>query len=453
MRSRLRGALWALLGVEFLLGIAAIGWRMSRPAPPAANLSRLPAATAADLRRLQQRVATDRPAAWTELGEAFLAYGYFPEAEACLRRAAMQAPRSFAAVYAHAWSLDRLCRLPEAEAQFQAAAALTAGETAGNCWYHIGLNHLRRDDVPQAEQAFVQAGDRYAPAVYALARLHVRSGNNPAALVLIEKLRRDVPLDIATEMLAAQVFRELKNPVAAVRAAERAERSQRQLKLSDHLDYLQPIRSRYGLMARYESVQPLMKHGRMQQAAQAFRSALNGDAPEFTEGMFERGAHLSLMAGQPEAAFELLTRLQQRSSLSPPARHLFGDVLASMGRVEEAVQAWESANRLLPDPLSYRSLADARSQAGQAVSAERDLASSALFKGIESYRANELETAIRELEQARQVLKDDPRPSYYLGETWLGLSQLENARAAWRHCVELDPDHGRALERLEQLPK
>lgn len=453
MKSRIRGALIALVTLEFLLGTSAILWRMSRPAPPAVNLLRLPASTAADLQRLQESVATDRPAAWTELGEAYLAYGFFPQAEACLKRAATQNPHNYAAVYGHAYSLDRLCRLPEADATFQAAAAIAAGETAANCWFHIGMNHLRSDDPRQAEEAFARAGNRYAPAVYALARLHVRSGDSKGALGLIEKLRNEVPFDIATEMLAVQAHRELQNPVEMTRAAERAERSQRQLQLNDYWEYLQAIRSRYGLMARYDAVQPLMKKGRMLLAAQSFRAALDGDAPEYTEGMLERGAHLSFRAGNPEAAFELLNRIRERSSLPPPARHLFGDVLAALGRTAEAIQMWESANRLLPDPLSYRSLSSTHAQGGLAAQAERERALAALFKGIELYRANDLQLAVKELELARQVLTEDARAEFYLGETYLGMSQVERARAAWQRSVELDPDHGRAFERLEQLLK
>ncbi|MEK6261566.1 MAG: tetratricopeptide repeat protein [Planctomycetota bacterium] len=453
MNSRLRLAFAALLVVELALGLGAIRWRLSVAVAPAVNLGRLPASTAADVRRLQQRVGTDRPAAWLELGEAYLAYGYFPQAEACLRRAANLTPHSFAAVYGHAYSLDRLCRLPEAEIRFRTAVAMTNGKAASNCWYHIGLNHLRREDAPQAEQAFLRAGDRHAPAVHARARLLIRSDRNDEALVQIEALRRELTLDIQTEMLAVQAMRALKNPVELARAAERADRSQERLRLSDHWEYLHPIRSRYGLMAQYSRARALTEQGKFPEAAQVFQSMLNSDAPEYSEGMFEQGVRLCLRARQSDDALDVLSRFQKRMLLTPSALHLWGDALGSVGRLDEAIKTWEYANRLLPDGQSYRSLSAAHARVGNPSQAERDLDLAALFQGIGAYRDNELEAALTELERAQRALKDDARPSFYLGETHFALSQYDKARAAYQRCIDLDPDHGRALERLDQLPK
>lgn len=453
MSSRFRGALVALLAVELALGLCAMAWRLSRAAPPPVNLGRLPASTAADIRRLQQRVVTDRPAAWLELGEAYLAYGYFPPAEACLKRAAMLTPRSFAALYAHAYSLDRLGRLPEAEAQFRAAAALTKDEAASNCWYHIGLSHLRREDAQQAEQAFVRAGERYAPAVHARARLLIRSRKSSEALVLIAALRHELSLDIQTEMLAVRAFRELNDSVEMNRAAERAERSTERLRLSDHWEYLHPIRCRYGLMARSAQARAMAEQGNFDAAAQTLKSVLDSESPNDTEGMSEQGARLCMIAGQGNAAIGILTRFQQRMSLPPSAMHLLGDALASAGRIQDAVPMWEAANRRRPDDQSYRQLSAVHAQMNHESQAARDLGWAALIAGMGAYRANQLPVAGQELETARRILKDDARPAFYLGEIAWGSSKIDQARTAYRRCIELDPDHGRALERLEQLPK
>jgi tetratricopeptide (TPR) repeat protein len=443
-----RRVLIVVLTLEFALGAVAIGWRLTRPAFPEANLDRLPVSTAADIRRLQQQVRTDRPAAWTKLGQAYLAYGYFPQAEACLKRAATLSPRDFVAVYGQAYSLDRMGKLTEAEARFRDAAELTRDEQAANCWYHIGICRLRRDDPQQAERAFLRAEDRYAPAVHARAKLLIRAGNSSEALELIDVLRIHVPLDIQTEMLAVQAWRELGDAAELSRAAERAERSQLQLQLTDHWEFLYPIRSQYGLMAELAHGRALAEQGQLSEAARLHATLLAKERPDDTEEMLERAAHLHLRAGQVNEAIEILLRLQKRMSLPPSAMHLLGDLLNSTQRIEDAIAMWESANRLRPDSRSYRLLSAAHRQMKDESQAERNLGHAALASGMDAYRANQLPVALEELQNARQILTDDARPLFYLGETYRALGENDKARAAFEECLKLDPDHGRALERL-----
>lgn len=450
MTSRLRTLLAVLLVIELIAGLGALGWRFTRPAAPTVNLGRLPASTAADLQRLQQQVRSDQPSAWLDLGKAYLAYGYFPEAEACLKRAIKLSPKNFDAVFAHAYSLDRLCRLPESNAEFREAAILTAGSGAANCWYHIGVNHLRMDDAQQAEQAFGRAGD-FPAAVHARAKLLARSGKAAEAVALIESLRREVPMDIHTEMLAVQVFRELNQPVEIAKAAERAERSQQKLRLSDHWEYLHPIRARYGMMAQYARAQGLVQQEQVPASAEAYQLLLKDTDPEFTDGMFEQAVGLQLMAGRADVATQMLERFGKRLSLSPVAIHLQADALLQSGKVDQAIPLWESANRFRPDPQSYHALSVAHEKKGEKQQAERDKAMAALFRGIDAYRHDHLPEALRDLGAASKVLTDDARPWFYAGEVNYAMSRLSEARKAYARCVELDPDHGRALERLELL--
>lgn len=446
-----RQVLIALVVVEVFIGLAAIRWRLSLPVVPEANLSRLPASTAREIQRLQSAARSGRQPEWLELGEALLAYGYFPQAEVCLRYASEKSPDDFRSVYAHAYSLDRLCRLPEAEAQFRAAARLTQGQRANNCWYHIGLGHLRRDNTVEAEQALIRARD-YPPAVHTRARLMIRSGRAKEAQALIEILRKELKLDVQTEMLAVQVSRELGNSTELHKAEERAERSQQKLRLSDHWEYLHPIRARYGLMAEYSRAQELAGQGKLGPAVQVFQSMLQNEDPDQTDGFFEQGAYMLLLAGKSDEALNLLTRSSDRMGLSPAAMHLMGDARLAQNRPDEAVKAWETANRLRPDNHSLRSLSAIHARSGLG-SPPQEQALAMVVEGISAYRANDLEAAKKNLEQAARVLTDDSQCWYYLGETHLALSQLDQARSAWRRCVEIDQDHGRALERLSQFPE
>jgi len=452
MSRRIPWLFLLVIAIELLAGISALVFKSAPPQVPEVNLSRLPDSTAAAIQQLQRQAETGTAAAWQELGEAYLAYGYFPAAEASLRYAVTLAPQSFSTVYAHAYSLDRLCRLPEAEAQLTAAAMLTGGRPEGNCWYHIGLSHLRREDAEQAERGFRRARD-YPPAVHARARLMIRNGQSAGALPLLESLRTELPLDIQTEMLAVQASREQGELIALVQAAERAERSQQRLSLSDHWEYLQPIRNRYGMMARFARSMSLMSEGKGGQAADEYRALLDSEGPEYTDGMFEQGARLLLLAGQSDQALTILTRFQSRLSLSPGARHLLGDALANRHRIDEAIAQWESGNRLRPDDLVYQSLATVHRQQGEGGRADTELGLAALYGGVAAYRANSLSTAREELAKASRIFPKDPRPWFYLAEIELASLQIEKACALYQCCLEIDPNHGRAAERLSILRK
>lgn len=443
--------MWIILVVELVVGGGAIAWRLSSPAVPMVNLNRLPAMTAADIQRLQKRAASDQPAAWQELGEAYLAYGYFPAAEACLRRSARLTPQSFAAVYAHAYSLDRLCRLPEAAAEFQAAARLTNGNYAGNCWYHIGVSHLRRDNVEQAELALARASEFSAPASLVRARLLIRAGKCEEALTLLENVRREFPADIETEMLSVKACRALDRPVDMILAAERAERAELKIRFSDHWEYLHPIRSRYGMMAQLGRSRELMERGDLRQAAELYQTIIDGDDLDHTDGMFEQGVRLLLLSGRPQDADRILSRYQQRMALSPGARHLRGDILAELGRIEEAETVWKDAVSLRSDEQIYESLASISDRRGNVKDAERNRGFAALFRGIDAYRANQLESARQDLDRAEKLLPDDPRPLLSLGEVFLAQGHQENAREAYSRCLAIDPNCGKAADRLEQL--
>lgn len=449
-RSRL--IVLVVLG-EIIVGLGAIVWRISGTAAPEANLKRLSASTAADIQRLQLQVRSNSLAAWLELGEAYLAYGYFPQAEACLRRAVLLAPENFPAVYAHAYALERLCQLPQAIAEFQLAASLSRGESFSNCWYHIGLCYLKQEKVDAAETAFLQAGEKYAPALHARARILIRNGRTHDALELIETLRRKLALDIQTEMLAHQAYRQLQDAFRMAQSAERAERSFPKLRLADHWEYLHPIRTRYGLMAKHRVSQDLMEQGKSHHAAADFQKMLDEEPPDFTDGMFEQGVRLSLVTGRVDIAEQILRRFQKRMALSPPALHLWGDVMATVGNLEEATQVWEKANQLLPDEESFRSLAAVYSEAGDTAQVEQNKGFAALHTGIVAYRQNQLDVAMTQLGQAKKVLPQECQIEYYFGEINFAKGELERAREAFHACLKINPDYERARERLDSLAK
>lgn len=447
--TRIRGLLVLLLLTELVGAAAFIGWHWSRASPPTPDLSRLPRSTAADLKRLQEATRTARPDAWRELGEALLAYGYFVEAEVCLRHSATLDPNDFAAVYGWAYSLDRMGRTREAHQHFEAAARLADPDMLRTCLYQLARNHLRDEDAAAAERAFALV-DKFPPADYQRARLLVSLGRAAEAMSLVTRLENAYPGDLNVQLLAMQVDRSAGDDGAAAEHADRAERSFTQLRLSDHWVYLHPIRSRYGLHAELARVEEANSAKQLTVAALQFEVLVRENDPERLIDKLATGAELELRAGRPDKAQRCLQMLAERTAIHPTALHLLGDAWLQLGQPQKAREAWQRANRLRPRSESHARLAELFEQDGDTARAQRERGLARQVAGIQAFRQNQLPQAIKLLEQAVQLAPDEARSWFYLGEVRRLLSQGQGAAEAYRRCVALNPDHGRALVRLEE---
>jgi len=448
--TRGRRKLWIAIGLELLAAMALIGWRLTRSAPPEANLSRLPTTTATELRVLQARVWSDSAARWQELGEAYLAFGYFAEAEPCLRLAVERSPEQSTAVFAHACSLERLGRLAEANEQFAKAATLDHGRQAQTCHSRIARNCLRLDDVPNAEAAIAKAPALLAARVER-ARLLVRTGRARDALPILNGLREDNELEVRTEMIAVQAFRELGRPRDAATAAERAERAVDRFRVADHGAQLQPIRARYGLAAVMSRAEQLDRAGRPAEAAAQFDRALANASWDVLEPWIATAARLDMMALRYEAALEKLDRLATRMDVSPPARLIWGAVLAETDQLDRAIEQWRQASAAQPTAQLHRALAQGLLARGNSDEARRERSTARLQQAIDYYHANDLANALSELEATRSELPDEPRMWYYLGVVFAAMDQPVRAHNAFSRCLTLDPLYGRARYRVTLL--
>ncbi len=446
--TRIRGLLVLLVLAELVGTGVFIGWHGSRPSPPTPDLSRLPLSTAADLKRLQEAARTARPDAWRELGEAFLAYGYFVEAEVCLQHAATRDSNNFAAAYGWAYSLDRMGRTREAHHRFQVAARLAGPDMFRSCLYQQARNHLRDEDAAAAERAFALV-DKFPPADYQRARLLVSLGRAAEAASLIARLENAYSGDLNVRLLAMQANRSAGNHAAAAEHADRAERSFSQLRMSDHWVYLHPIRSRYGLHAALARVEAANDAKQLIDAALQFEAIVQQTDPEYLLDKLAVGADLELRAGRPDQALRLLQMLGERMAIPPTALHLLGDALSGVGQTQKARAAWEHANRLRPRAESHARLVSLFEQEGDSARAERERGLVKLAAGIQAFRQNQLTLALQLLEQAVKSAPLEARAWFYLGEVRRLLSQPKAAIDAYQRCVALSPHHGRALARLE----
>jgi tetratricopeptide (TPR) repeat protein len=436
-----------VIALELVAAAALAGWRLTRSRPPELNLTRLPPSTANALESLRQQVWKDGGAAWLELGEASLAFGYCAEGEACLREAVARLPDHYTAVFMHACSLERVGRLEEANRQFKSAAALGGRRESQICLSHIGRNCLRQGDVPGGRGGLTACPDLPAAQVE-LARLLARTGRAAEALPILTPLRRGSSLDVRTEMVAVQVFRELGRSKEAAEAAERADRAMGHFRIANPLDVLEPIRARYGLNAILARGAQFDRANDTVAAARIFDEVYEATPVEFLEMMIQTGARMDLQNHHAEAALAKYDALSQRMDLHPDVRQVWGSALAEAGQMDKALKQWRRALAAQPTAMLHRLLGDALAAQGDADAARREHLAARLQQAVDHYRSNQLAPAVAELDSLSRESPDNPRLFLYRGLVYSAMGRAASAEEDFRKCLEIDPFNGKARDHL-----
>lgn len=457
--NRLTALLLVVIVAELVAG-AAVWYRKpeapAMPERPVPDLSLVDPATAAQLRDQAARCQT--PTEWAALGESYMAYGYFPEGEACYRYAKEKEPEN--AVRAHEWAfaVERLGRLAEANTGYEEAVRLGHPDPGG-CWYYVGRNHLRMGNTQRAGEAFEKAGDQPA-ARYEVAKLLARGGKPDEAVPILERLAVRYPTAVQPPLLRHRIELLRDSPLAVV-YADRANRIHPLPSdpMSSHLptpfdrDWkrLEDTHERLGAANEVRAAREAMKAGDLATAGQRARAALAaGWAPDAADAL----AEVEFRMGRPVEAARLLQEIVDRAGPSAPILDGLGDALLAAGRPDAAVRAWTRATELgigATAKMPHLKLAQYYRKAGNAAAANRYESRAWLAAGHDVFWAGRYAEARLPFEKAVEF---DPRLAagwFYLGEVRRLTGRPDEARVAYRWCLDIDPNFGRALTGLALL--
>ncbi len=448
--KRLIRWLTAILLIELVGALGVVVWRVSRPAAPIPEMSRLDDQTAAALRDLAADVWRDTALKWRELGEAYMAFGYFPEAELCLSRAAKKDPTDARALVDWGMCLERMGRMQEAIERFQQAAPLAEEALARTCWYHVGRNRLRLERPQEAEQAFEYAGE-LIPALYQRGKLMVRSGRPKEALAVARLILQIMPRDLWAMFLAYRAELEMQHEIEAAEWEDRLRRSTREVNLDDYMDFFNPIRNQYGLVKRLGELDKAVKQEDWPRVAELGRSLLDALPRSFHWRLVPVTAKAELHHGRADAAISLLEPFIADGVDSPEPLETLAAALFEAGQTRRAVEFWQQALRLKPTIAAHEGLAQAYEKLGETALAQRHRGLAAFRSGLETFRNDQLTEALPPLQKAAELLPDHAGPWLYLGEIHRALGDSAKAAEAYRKCLSLAPGTGRAHRGLKLL--
>ncbi len=448
--TRLQWLLIATVVAELAVGAVVLSRPRTRVVPPVADLSFVDAPLAEQLRA--RITVCETPDEWAAIGEDFLAYGYFPEGEACYRVAAEREPERAERAYQWAFALERIGKLEEANTQYDLAAKLGFAHPE-DCRYFAGRNFLRLERADEARAAFEAAGEQPS-ARYERARLLARGGRPDEAISITEKLSREYPQAIQPYLLRHRIAALRDGPEAA-KFADLATRAPGRLPtpFENEWNRLEGTYFRLGLTAELEELGRQFTSGRGADAEPRLRAIL---ASEWNPGAADLLAEVEAQRGRKDEAARLLQDALDRAGPSVHLLERVGDAREANGQEGRALHEWtRAADFGLGGPVKsiHFRLSDYYRKKGNAPYADSRAARGYLASGHELYWAANPRGAFPAFQKAVELEPTLAAAWFYLGETNRLLGKPDEARAAYNRCLAINPDFGRAITGLGLLPK
>jgi len=453
-------AIHILLVVVVVEAVLSVGWLAFsswRTAPQLPEVELNDPLIMPQLREYAQAAEFGNADDWKNFGEVLLGKGFYAHAELAFREALRSKPENFPAQFGLAFCLDRTGRMQASSVEYQKVLGLRSQSqdqelTKHHAMYAMGRNELREENVLAAEELFRQMAG-YPPADYQLAKLLIRSERAEEALPIIKQNLARIPYSLEFHFLDQLAQRELGNPRAAFEAGAMVERSAYLVSMNFNTDYVAPMTSRTGIAAKIRELGEVSRGNDLDKIEQLGLEikALLKDSPVFiARHVDDLLLDVALRKKQPERMLELLENVRKMGREDAVTLEYEGDARELLGQSDQAAELWQRALRLTSTERLHRKLAG---YYGENNAAQRDwhLGRAALQTGIAQYRSNRLQGAISPLQEATKLNPEDPAPWFYLGEMHFHLGQFEEAQAAYQHCLELQPGHGRAAAKLAHL--
>jgi|SRR5579883_37943 len=444
--SRVNRRLLLLIAAELAVGAVISGRRLTRPDPPEPDWTLIDPVTATEFRTAA--AGCESAEDWRKLGELYMADGCFRESERCHRIACKLNPNDATLARQWAFALERLAMLDEANVQYRRAAELQP-EQADAIAYFIGRNLLRADKPQEARAAFAE-GKALDANCYELARLHLRAGELTEAEVLLQRLTITHPNTLQVHLFGYRVAMERGDARQAFIRADDARYATDKLQtpFDEEAFRIVKVTQSLGPRRQWKEGRDLIEKGRLDEAENVLLDA-NRRFPN--PGIDELFADLALRRGRFEEAVTLLEGIEARNGRSARIAAQIGNVWDAAGQPAKARTSWLWAAQLeaganLKDV--HHNLARSFVTAGDKVAAERHLARGHYFVGRDLLRFGYAQQSINYFAAAG---KHDPSMEsawFYLGEARRRAGLTEPAAIAYRSCLQLNPDHGRALAGL-----
>jgi tetratricopeptide (TPR) repeat protein len=443
-----------VLGIETVVSGWAIVGQLRRPAPPHPPVASLvDAETSRHFRELWSAADTSGQSDdWLALGQAFAVYGFFPEAERCLGQARQLAPHSVDTLFWSGLVMNRLGQTTRSTKHLSEAARRDATRR-DECHYISARNHLRGDataDTQKAEAELRQVSSNHLAGQYLLAYLLVHSDRLGEAMPILDRLIADHGDIHRLYQLRARAAEQLGEFDKARDDREWAERVPETIPTDAVAERLGDRGHQFGLDNRILRAGQLASQKNLDAVVKELNTILK---IAYRPRVARLLASIELRRGRSASAVKLLETLIRRDGST-------ADTLIELGLARQSAMAdsgkilgtFQLALRHKLDPETCRLMIRLVKEDGTPEELERLEALHKHAEGLQAFRENRLEEAISLFRLATTVAHREQADSFYfLGECLRHQGQRRPAVNAYRRCLELRPQHGRAAETVNRL--
>ena len=159
----------------------------------------------------------------------------------------------------------------------------------------------------------------------------------------------------------------------------------------------------------------------------------------------------ALKRSEPQQAIGILEQLLDDRGLFPQAMLLLGDAYLAAGNGNKAREIWEATAAIQSGIALHERLGRLYDRQNRIDEQMRQSTLRLHAIGIADLRNSKIQLATEAFQQALQVDDSLFRSWFYLGECYRLSGKSSLAKDAYRRCLELAPNHGRAQNCLDKL--
>jgi len=430
------------------------------PAPlPDSNTVGLESEVAESIRELEKKLDRRDKTSWIFLGDRYRAFGMLPEAVYCYEQVDPLDPKETRHLYYWALCHSRMGNLDESEKLFMRTikAVPPPRMQAHYAMLRMGQDYLRQGKPDLAKEQLRKSVQISSSKIW-LCRLLIRQGSLPEAIALLKITADQYPRSIRAHQLLAVAFERQGDSEKARVHYEQAGRCTTAIETDE------PVRGEdEQILGQYGSPFLQLESYKLEQKkllSAALRTSRKALAIAWKEDYALQNSLLLMKNNRPEEAVKGLQECIQRAGDSAESLQLLGDAWRAAKKPQEAIKVWERAAAM---PASRRPFQDItireklvkvyREVNGDAKKTKRHEGFVHFARGKMAYLTNVLKEAQMHLEKAVALIPDEPIAWFYLAEACRHDKSFDRAEQAYQRCLKLNPNHGRAIRGLANLPK
>ena len=447
--NQINKLLLVIVAAEVLLGVTYLSLKPGRQLLPMPPLPRMVGYNAHTVDMIKDTYDQNRFAFaedWAKQADVYATHGFYPEALACFQQARRMAPSDGEMAFRHGFVMTTMGMLDEARESFNAAIELKI-EDVEKCWYFIGRDYLRQENVAEALEAFKRIPDVDAAQLY-VAKLELRMGEIKSARERAAKIARKNPNVFPVNLIRAHIERDDGAEQAADAFRDLAELSTEVLDSPFFRIGQKYIRllEEYSLGSYLESESNELRRGNDIDQIKARLDTLQGSLwdPQIQDVL----ATLDYAKGSPERQQARLERIIQVDGGTTYRYWRSGVALSADGKFEKAVESFKNALRMdLRERArdSRDGLIKCYESLGEIGKAKFHVSRFAFLDGQDHLYLGRVDAAAQAFKASVEMNPEYPHAWYYLGYCERLLGNVSAAIESQQKCLALEPSFGRAL--------